>query len=455
MSKNKLAWIFALVLIIIIALPMAYAQIVSAGTKLYYVLINAAIIFVVLFILQSVLIPGKPDKERTSVWVIVVLASLLLAYLFGQSVLLWADGQPLARFFDLHVLVNAIIIGAVLYFVLGFVLQDKVPKSPEGIGGYGILIFLVALIFAVKIGNVWIWDLKTIIQLKDYLIGNEGILNPSAPAYRLWTFIVSATLLAFFFNNYLLKGATGANVRVNYALAILIAATMARSGVNLQRVVILGEIIFLIVLAEAMKGTIGEKGYMNWWASLFLVGWASAAMTYGTEYQGLLASPIGRILYTMGLISVDGTTVAKPTSGSWWGIVGIGAFIALLVFGGITAGLVYAIKRGEGIWEFKRLYDVYKNLIRNKFVRGLDRAEHYITGSAAWRKRRVLPDRFPELLRENIVYLFALNNYLKRFYIWKVKAGQVKEAEHICKEVWDWIAPYYIYYDNYQKLYED
>src|SRR3989338_8064182 len=143
MSKNKLAWIFALVLIIIIALPMAYAQIVSAGTKLYYVLINAAIIFVVLFILQSVLIPQKPDKEKTAVWIIVLIASLLLAYLFGQNGFLWAEGQPLAAFFNIKVLVNAVIIGAVLYFVLGLLKVNEKIKSPEGMGGYGILIFLV------------------------------------------------------------------------------------------------------------------------------------------------------------------------------------------------------------------------------------------------------------------------------------------------------------------------
>jgi len=155
MSKNRLSWIFGLILISIIALPIAYAQIVPAGSQLYFLLINAAIIFVVLFALQSFLIPGKPDKEKTAVWVIVLLASLLLAYLFGRSGLLWAEGQPLARFFNLHVLVNAIIIAAVLYFVLGLLDINKKLGSPEGKAGYGIIIFLIALIFFVLTVNAF------------------------------------------------------------------------------------------------------------------------------------------------------------------------------------------------------------------------------------------------------------------------------------------------------------
>ena len=73
MRKNNLIWSFALMLII--SIPIAYAQESAfAGTRIFFILINAAVIGIVLFILQAFLIPGKPEKERVSVWVIVVLA---------------------------------------------------------------------------------------------------------------------------------------------------------------------------------------------------------------------------------------------------------------------------------------------------------------------------------------------------------------------------------------------
>ena len=284
MSKNKLAWIFALVLVFTVALPIAHAQVIPTGSRLSFILINAAIIFVVLFVLQAFLVQGKGDKEKTSMWIILVLASLLLAYFFGQSGLLWAEGQPLARFFNIKVLVNAVIIGAVLYFVLGFLLKDKVPKSPEGIGGYGILIFLVALVFAVQIGNQFIWHQSIVKQLVNYFFGPEGIMNPKGPEYRLWTLISSVTLFAFFFNNYLIKGG---NVRLNYALAIVLGSNMASSGVSINSIIKIGEIVFTIILADTLGNTTTKNYAFNWILAALLVGWASYAITSGTSYSGI------------------------------------------------------------------------------------------------------------------------------------------------------------------------
>src|SRR3989344_1271057 len=131
---------------------------------------------------------------------------------------------------------------------------------------------------------------------------------------------------------------------------------------------------------------------------------------------------------------------------------GIAIVALIIVLVGLTA---YGITKAEGKWEVKRLYDVYRNLIRNKYLNALDKTAYHLNFTSAWHKRRVWSDRFPELLRENIVYLFSLNNYLKRFYIWKVKEGQVNDAEHIAKKVWEWISPLHQYYDNYQKLFDD
>ena len=77
MSKNKLMWNIVLFLIVIAALPIAYAQNFT-GSRLFLILINAAIVGVVLFILQAFLIPKKEPKEQTAVWVAIIVGSLLI-----------------------------------------------------------------------------------------------------------------------------------------------------------------------------------------------------------------------------------------------------------------------------------------------------------------------------------------------------------------------------------------
>ena len=117
MSRNKLSWIFAMVLTALAITPNAYAQVLGmAGANWYYLLINALIIGVVLFILQAILVPGKDPKEKTSIWLIIIIVSLLLAWFYGRNGFLWQG--PLAVIFNIKVLVNAVIIAAVLYFVL-------------------------------------------------------------------------------------------------------------------------------------------------------------------------------------------------------------------------------------------------------------------------------------------------------------------------------------------------
>lgn len=421
MSKNKLFWSIALSLIV--TLPIAYAQ-TPSGFNWFVFIINSVIVFIALFILQSFLIPGKNGKEKTSVWVIILLTSLLIAFFFGRSGFIWQG--PLARFFSVYVLVNSIIIAAVLYFVLGFLLKDKVPKSPEGIGGYGILIFLVALIFAVKLGNQWIWDLSTLVQLKDYLFGQTGILNPSPPAYRLWTFIGSATLLAFFFSGYLIKNVPGGN-KINYALAIIIASNLARAGISVQSVVMLGEVVFTIVLAEAVKGTAPTiKGFnTSWVISGFLVGWASAAMTYGTDYQGILARIVGYPLWSFGWITVGPTGAPAQPSGFWgwiswifkmgWGALLIIA-LPILFFG-------FVLTRSETIRERRRKYKG----IRNAYLRNIIANMHksIVTKIPYFEKSFMrlvnIPGREPEIIFRNRILFMRLLDQELRFDIFYTK----------------------------------
>ncbi|MEK6909680.1 MAG: hypothetical protein AABW61_01225, partial [Candidatus Aenigmatarchaeota archaeon] len=270
-------------------------------------------------------------------------------------------------------------------------------------------------------------------QLKDYLFGEFGILNPDPPAFRLWTFIAVGTLLAFFFEGYLLKGGAGGTHKINYALAIILASNVARAGISLSSVVLLGEAIFTIVLAEALKGTAPNvKGFgTNWILAGFLVGWASAAMTYGTDYQGWLASFVGTPLYYMGFISADPAgAVARPSgTGSWFGWIGkmgIGA----LIIGLLLLLLFFLMFRGENKVLLRAIRERYGRVIWNKLKDSAARGVlNWIFFWVKWPKRETPKDMLHQIFLENMHIFQALNNWMKRLFIFFSKWDQVREAQ--------------------------
>lgn len=417
MTKNRLIWNIALFLIAVMSLPLAYAQ-TSLGGSLYFVIVNAAIIGIILFALQAYLIPGKPEKERTVVWVVVLVASLLIAWLVGRDGYIWQGS--LRGFFSIYVLVNAILIGAFLYFLLGFLKIGQLA-STEGRTGYGILLFLVAMVFAVKLGNQWLWDQGTIRLFGSYLFGSEGILNPSGPKYRLWTFIGSAVLLTFFFQNYLV---TGGEKKVNYALALIIAANLASGGIAIRSVVIMAEIVFLITMAKTLGTTTTTRYGTNWFVAAFLIGWGSAAATYGTEYEGGLARIVGWFLGWFGLVGAG--EVARPTSIGWWGKVGLVTFI---IVGTITF-FVFVIGRGENIAILRDFKERYGRVIFNRLKRSADsgilRFIPFI--GSDWHKRETPEGMLPQIILENLDVFHTLTNWMKRIFIFFSKWQQVRDG---------------------------
>lgn len=392
MKKNKFILILALFLINIITIPIAYAQ-AATGSRLYLVLINAAIIFVALFILQAFLIPKKPEKERNAVWIIVLLASLLLAYLFGQNGFLWQH-PALARFVSIYVLVNAIVIAAVLYFALGFILRDKVPKSPEGIGGYGILIFLVAMIFAVKLGNQWVWDQGTIKEFARFFFGNEGILTTNKN--RIFVFIGSAVLLSWFFN-FVAIGKE--NTKINYALAIIFAAHMA-SGPDPYTIDNL-KTLLLIVGTWVLGNNLSEKFTGKWKIAGYVI--AFVLVYWATSIVETAATPEGKA-------AVAGKGVIGGFFSIFWGNkFWIFLFVAVLV-------IMVIIFRGD--------------TGRRALTLGLEGAKKRLNAILKrTRFQRETPEgREPQVFRENRMLLHALVNFTTRSEItyryWKfVKQG--------------------------------
>ena len=192
-------------------------------------------------------------------------------------------------------MVNTAIIGAVIYFIFGFLKVGEKLKSPEGNTGYAIIIILISLVISVKIGSYWVWEQSIVQGLYNYLFiidkeGYGGILNPYAPYYKLWVLIGSFTLLAFFFKGYLLKEGVAGSDKMIYALALVMAVSMADQGATPWAVLQLGEFIFVILLWQSLQKTVGEG---NQWIALFLaiviIMWVSAAVTASTpEYRPFL-----------------------------------------------------------------------------------------------------------------------------------------------------------------------
>ncbi|GEM_PF-3172763 len=498
MSKSKSNLIFAMILVALLSLPIAHAQSFS-GSKLYFILINAAIIGVVLFILQAFLVPNKAGKEQTSMWMIVIVVALLIAYLYGQNGFIWNVG-PLSYVFNIYALVNTLVIAVILYFIGSFIPQLKL-NSPEGKTGMGILLLIIAAVIAINFSpGRFIWSQDTVRGTVAYLFSGDayagdgarpglakGVLNPNG---GLLIFISSYLILIFFFNNVLMKDQKGI---VNYLLVLLFAFKFASPPANpIRHVIIIGEIVFGWVFYESLQKTFTNK-WLAFFISFFLITFASTTLTMTTpESRGFLGSigcmvtnckemaghagsgtssgTVAGIVSTLKTIGwwalgifavliallVFGFSKASPAGKKWigWG-VGIGLLL-LLFSGGLGFGIigiillillipalligliVYGIGKGEKKWKYDQIFKRYKRILWNKIRVGFNNALNRLPFfKGLWIKEWMDIDRLPTVMKDNVVILYSLSNYLKRLYIYYVKMSQVEDAVTVSKQMMD------------------
>lgn len=403
MSKNILFWIIGMIFVIGLVLPFAYAQEISGASQLILVGINSAVAAVALFILQVFMIPKKDGKEKSVVWFVVLATAIFIGWYFGRTNFIWRV-PPFSGILEIHVIVNALIIGIVLYFGLGLLgAKEKLGKSPEAETGYGILIAIGAIVWAIGIfnsyGPLFIWNAYS--YFISYFIGPEGILNPYPPAYRLLVLVGSFALISFFFSQYLFEGS--AHAKINNALAAILAMNMASSGVSVRSVIILGEIIFVLVLQRSLQKTTGERVWLSWFIAILLVGWASSAMTYGTEFEGVLGKFIGAIW----------------KYGGWGAVVALAIIIALVSFG---------IGRGAIGQNMSRLWTALLQRIRR------NRALSRIVGDYVEARDPFFEGEIQPALRNLRIETFNLFNYMLRFEIYKFKASKFRETVDTIEE---------------------
>src|SRR3989338_7683276 len=137
------------------------------------------------------------------------------------------------------------------------------------------------------------------------------------------------------------------------------------------------------------------------------------------------------------LLLPGGSIVSGIGNMTWEKVKYIGIGLVVLVIFVIIVG-IWAIKRSEKVWKFDQIKDRYWMVLRNKLWSGiLSKILNRTTaGKNVWLKRRLEPDRLPAILRENIIILFSLSNYLKRLYIMYRKKGQVASAEEVIQKMY-------------------
>src|SRR3989338_3175658 len=272
MKLNKMLWIFALVLLV--AIPSAFAAPAIFRNMWFMLAVNSLIVWFILFALQSMIVPEKLAKEKTVLFIITLVASLLISWrIVGGGGYIWEVGH-LAAFFSFKLIVNTIIISLVVYFGLG--LLGVKPGTKEGQIGIALLAIGVGLLIAFNISNEkWLWDTDNIKVGIDYLFGEEdraknigGILRPEGNAYRLWVFLTSTLVFVWFFINFAMPQG---DKKLSWAIAILLGAILARQGTAIDNIMGLGEAFAILIIGKQIATGGGITGAAGWLMTIFLV----------------------------------------------------------------------------------------------------------------------------------------------------------------------------------------
>ena len=376
MRKNNLIWIFGL--IFIIGLPEVFAQTIfdslsslSIFTNSYFILfVNSFIIWAVLYIAQAFIIPKKEGKEKAVIFLISLILAFIIAWnLVGSSVYIWNIGGLPSYLFNKYFLVNVLIIAGATWFGLG--LLGVNPTLKQGQIGMAILVILISGLVANNIGNghnKFVWDSDNAKAGFDYLFGPErtitvedkavkeksgdihlkthqeklgGILRPEKP-YRLFVFLLSGMIFAWFFQAYL--NITTGGGKLSWAIAFLVGANLARTGTEFDIVLKIAEAFaFLLILKQIPPDIIGVGGLggigqivggtIRYLVAAILVGFIFCT-AFGVSNIGTILKDVPGINKIIpdcpgsgaapggghgGITGSTGTTTTEPPAGdSWW-----------------------------------------------------------------------------------------------------------------------------------------
>ncbi len=415
--KNKFNLISVFLILIVLLSSSVYAQLFGIQTSgLGIVMINAFIIAALLFILQAFLVPKGSEGQKTGVYIGILIASIVAAWFIGNTYI-WNFGS-LGLFFNVKVIVNTTLLSAFFYFIMQF--GSESWKTISGRTGGLILIILFSAFLAMQFtytddypNGKFIWNTDTMKDFRDYLFGDEGILT--AEDDRIFVFIGASVLFAWLFGMFI-KGET-VGKKLNYALAIIIAANMAsgENPISTNTLIHIGELIVGLALYKGMESSFGSVGDKR---PMMIVAIA-----------GLFTHYIAYIIF-----EEDAIFNGMPFNLGWGIPKLIGMIIAvILLFSFIGMGF-------KGEKEKKGMFNQIKTdglrLIQNKATKffrlmgGIKKIKENITA------RDPTPEgEVPYILRELRVELEILMNYMLRLEVYNGKIKSVSNGAELASYI--------------------
>ncbi|MBI2661522.1 hypothetical protein HYX09_04650, partial [Candidatus Woesearchaeota archaeon] len=269
-------------MLLLLSVPSAYGQVESLSFlgDWQWFAVNAMIIFAALFVLQAVLMPGKPDKEKTVSWMMVLAASLVISWFVSSSGFIW-EHPTIGRIFEPHMVVNTILITAFTYLALGL-LKVGLPQSGPGKVATWLMIGVISFMASVRIGESYVWQLETLQRFVQFLFGAQGILT-----FNENRIIVFAVATALFIWTFALLHVSDNQPKINYALALILGASLAGSEdpVSINFLVMFGHVIGMIAIGKnlAQQATGGRMKFAAYAFAFLLLWWVinAAAPGYG------------------------------------------------------------------------------------------------------------------------------------------------------------------------------
>ncbi|MBI3034706.1 hypothetical protein HYY71_00140 [Candidatus Woesearchaeota archaeon] len=340
MTKNKLIWSFALVLLL--SIPSVFAQAGIFGNEWVILIVNSLIVWIVLFVAQTFVVPEKAAKEKIVIWIITLVLAVVIAWNVTDtpgSHYIWQAGA-IAQFFSIRILVNTALIAGAAYFGAGLLGLD--PKTKQAQIGVALLAILIAGMIALNIGDKWLWDHENAKAIWDYLFEHEtekevsrnvqvgessikqtykvkvgGILRPEGPPqgqYRLFVFLGSALMFIWFFIAF---GIVGNYPKLSYLIGAIIAANLARQGTGYEIVIKVAEILFFLILikqipADMVAGfTGGFAPIIRWGMAALLVSYIFCTVFQQSFIVGIVGKPLSAL--TDGKFDVGTLVGCQPT----------------------------------------------------------------------------------------------------------------------------------------------
>ena len=264
MKINKLFWIFALIFVFSSASVLAFSLSDIYRNPWFIFFVNLLIVWSILYVAQLFIITSQDTRVKVVVWIATLVLAFIIVWNFTSrgAAYIWETGW-IAKYLGIKFLVNTALLSIVIFYFAGFL--NIAPQTPQGRIGLILGSILLAGTIAYSLpADKWLWQEDNVKKLWDYLRGPErdetradgtkvkigGILTlDKANVFesRLFIFITSTILFAWFFSAYLRMEQSP---RLTYVMAFIIGANLARTGTTSGTIIGIGEAFAILIIGS-------------------------------------------------------------------------------------------------------------------------------------------------------------------------------------------------------------